>query len=340
MKLLKTFFESCENSTWALSQIASISLLPRDSDCTTFYPLKDDLVVASPHLGTVQHVLGQSIVPIVANVAGENTLRCLGTGFFISCTGLLITAAHVIIDPIERKYGDVIKLDDQTWDFREIKMGVMLPPNPMLQGSGYIFREIQWATFLGSQTENPIPIPSIELKLTSDTAICKVAPISEKVPHQPLSIVQTGLHGTGMAVGKSATAIGYGSMRDVELTREDNITAGDFHFDLYLSTGTIIEHFSDNQNTKQVSTPGACFSASIILTGGMSGSPIFDDERIYVHGVASKCWEDENGPTDFGYGSMLAHSLVRPIKHFDGKSLLDLHSNDVHGFPKLRLPGG
>ena len=143
-----------------------------------------------------------------------------------------------------------------------------------------------------------------------------------------------------MAIGKTATAIGYGEMQDVELTPEnDSVASGDFHFGLHLSTGIIQERFPDNEKTRQVPTPGACFSASILLPAGMSGSPIFDDERIYVHGVASKGWEDKNGPIDFGYGSMLAHSLMRPIKPLNNQSLLDLHSSNDHGMANLSVPG-
>jgi len=118
-----------------------------------------------------------------------------------------------------------------------------------------------------------------------------------------------------------------------------NEKAGDFHFVLHLSTGIIKEHFSDNETTRQVSTPGACFSASILFPAGMSGSPIFDDERIYVHGVASKGWMDEKGQIDFGYGSMLAHSLTRPIKPLNKQSLLDLHSSNDHGMTNFSDPG-
>jgi len=340
LELLKTFFGSGDDGSWAIKGLKSIPLESRESDGVNFYPIKNDLVLADPpFLGTVHSILGQSIVPIVAQVSGESTLRCLGTGFFISCSGLLITAAHVITDPIERCYTGVTELDDQTLDFRDLKLGVMIPLNPVLQGSGYIFRDIQWASFLGKRADHPLPITGVDLKLTSDTAICRVAAIADEVPHQPLSIVQSSLLGTGMAVGKTATAIGYAGMHDVELTPEnDVVVSGDFHFDLHLSTGVIQEHFPDNETTRQVPTPGACFSASIILPAGMSGSPIFDDERIYVHGVASKGWEDENGPTDFGFGSMLAHSLTRPIKYLNDQSLLDLLSSNNHGMSKLNIP--
>ena len=143
-----------------------------------------------------------------------------------------------------------------------------------------------------------------------------------------------------MAVGKKATAIGYAGMQDVELRPEKNgMRLGDFQFDLHVSKGEILERFPDNAVNRKASTPGPCFSASLKLPGGMSGSPIFDDEHIYVHAVVSRGLEDENGPTDFGYGSMLANSLVLPIGHLKGKSLLDLMTAGSEGIPQIRIPG-
>jgi len=252
---------------------------------------------------------------------------------------LLVTAAHVITDPIERRYGGIRELDDRTWHLGDLKLGVMIPLNPLFQGGGYIFRDIEWASFLGQRSEHPLPIAGVSLKLTSDTAICKVSPIAEGIPHQPLSIVQSSLIGTGMGVGKAATAIGYAGMRDVELAQEsENVVSGEFSFDLHVSTGAILERFPDNLTTRRVSTPGACFSASLKLPAGMSGSPIFDDERIYVHGAVSKGWVDEDGPANLGFGSMLAHSLGLPIKPLNNSTLLDLHKSNDHGFPKLSGP--
>jgi hypothetical protein len=339
LELLKLFFGQRHDGVWEIHGVKSIPLNAHGSDGSNFCRLKDDLVLANPpFVGTVKWALGQSIVPVVAHVQSESILRCLGTGFFISCTGLLVTAAHVITDPIERRYGGVRELDNQSWHMGDLKLGVLIPRNPLFQGPGYIFRDIEWAVFLAERSDRPLPIPGVDLKLTSDTAICKVSRIAEGVPHQPLSIIQSGLIGNGMAVGKTATAVGYAGMQDVELTQEtEGLVSGDFRFDLHVSTGTVLEHFPDNLVTRQVPTPGACFSASLKLPAGMSGSPIFDDERIYVHGVVSKGWEDENGPTDFGFGSMLAQSLALPIKPLNNRTLLELQKSDDHGMPKLSI---
>ena len=340
LELLKLHFGKNKDGRWGIEALKSIPLRPRAGDGEGFFPIEEDVVVGQPaFLGTIKFVLGQSIVPIVAHVPGERVLRCLGTGFFISCSGLLVTAAHVITDPIERQYGAVKELDNQTWHVGDLKLGVMIPLNPLLQGDGYVFRDIEWATFLGERTEHPLPIAGVNLKLTSDTAICKVSPIAEGIPHQPLTIVQSGLIGTGMAVGKTAIAIGYGEMQYVELAREsERVMSGNFFFDLHASTGVILERFPDNLTERHVPTPGACFSAALQLPAGMSGSPIFDDEGIYVHGVVSRGWVDDSGLARFGYGSMLAHSLGLPIKPLGNKTLLELHKSHDHGFPEISVP--
>jgi Trypsin-like peptidase domain len=340
--ILKTDFGQSQGGTWEIQALTSIVLRPQvGKEDGGFFEIRDDIVVRQPNLlRTTTSVLGQSIVPVVTQVSGELLLRCLGTGFFISCSGLLITAAHVITDPITRQYGRVRELDDQTWHLGDLRLGVMIPLNPILQGQGYIYRAIEWAAFLARRTENPLPIAGVDLKLNSDTAICKVSPIADGVPHQPLAIVQSGLVGTGMGVGKRAAAIGYGEMKDIALKQEsDRVVSGDFSFRLHASSGVLLERFPDNLTEKHVPAPGPCFSAALRLPGGMSGSPIFDDEGVYVHGVVSKGWIDENGVAPLGYGSMIAPSLGLPIRPLGNKTLLELHDSVEHGFPKLKGPG-
>ena len=75
----------------------------------------------------------------------------MGTGFFVSCTGLLITAAHVITDPIEREYGDLAEHDDVTWHMRQLNFGVMVPTNPFFQRRGFVFYPFEWTMFSGKE---------------------------------------------------------------------------------------------------------------------------------------------------------------------------------------------
>ncbi len=45
----------------------------------------------------------------------------------------------MITDPIDRKYGDVSELDDLTLHARRLKLGVMVPTNPIFEVSGFRF---------------------------------------------------------------------------------------------------------------------------------------------------------------------------------------------------------
>ena len=340
-QILKIHFGLGRDGRWSIDGLFGMALKPCGDQADGFFRIHDGVLAEQAGLlGTTSFFLGQSIVPVVVQIPGERSLRCLGTGFFVSCSGLLVTAAHVITDPVEKKYGGVRELDDRSWHLGDLRLGVMIPLNPLLEGRGYLFRDIEWAGFLGERKEHPLRVAGATLTLSSDTAICRVSPIAQGVPHQPLAIVQPSLVGVGLGVGKNAMAVGYGEMRHVELTGESGrVLSGDFPFHLHVSEGAILERFPDNLSERRVPTPGPCFSAALRLPPGMSGSPIFDDEGIYVHGVVSRGWLDEGGIARFGFGSMLAAAMQVPIKPLGNRTLLELQESDEHGFPKLQGPG-
>jgi hypothetical protein len=345
MEFLKTFFGR-SNGAFSIVEIAGIKLQRDSKFKDDFYKIKNDLFIGKgfvgglPNFGPVTEVVGQSIVPIIAQTDGENFIRCLGTGFFISCSGILVTAAHVVSDPIEREYASPLQFAGQKIRLRNIRLGIMMPTNSAFNPKGFLFREIEWCSILAEQRENPLPFKGMDLRLSADIAICKVEQNDITGHYQPLSVVQAGMKGTGLRIGKMAHAIGYGDMRDVELqaTEKPNIAAGDFSFNLFASHGQILERFPDNVTTREASAPGPCFSAELKLPGGMSGSPIFDDEGIYVHGVVSRGLEDEGGLASFGYGCMLGPSLAMPLEIFGGNSVYDLLTSGDHGIAKISAP--
>lgn len=342
MKVLKTFWQQNRDGVYGMVAIKGLDLLGPDDTGADFFAVRNDVVITQhpPIGGTIKSVMGESIVPVVALVAGEQRVRCVGTAFFVSCSGLLITAAHVITDPIDRKYGNIKQGDDASLLAHEMQFGVLVPNNPLFQIPGHSFFPFEWAMFLAEQRPLPLSFMGLDLKLTSDIAICKVTPRLGNYPHQPLTIVQSGIAGTGMGVGSDAYALGYAGMADfdIDLNPAGQII-GQKKFNLQGSTGKLIEFFPTNFEKQMVPTPGPCFSFGAKIPGGMSGGPIFDREGIYVHGVVSKGWKDESGLEKFSFGSMLRPSMSLPIARMNGASLDDLQKRPSEGMAVLRGRG-
>lgn len=342
MEVLKATFGPRESG--AKWQIVALGSLQADSVTAQEFGLsrvKDGIHLAGrTSFGPISHYLGQSIVPIVAMSNDLSWMKCIGTGFFISCSGLLVTAAHVIADPIESDYAASREVSSSTWQSDAVTLGVMVPTNPIMEASGYVLRHLEWATFLAEKADSPLPFRRSHLKLNADIAICKVQQPDTRVPYQPLALIQNGIMGFGAAIGKNATAIGYGEMKDhIQLKVDGHQVHCDLPFQLSISTGVVLEHFADNAISRASPSPGPCFSASLPLPPGMSGSPIFDHEGIYVHGVASMGLSDSGGPTDHGYGSMLSHAIQLPIPGLGGSSLADITRAGKDGMMIMQGPG-
>lgn len=349
MKILKTFWQRRTDGVWQGVAIKGLDLKGEHCTQNDLFPVQDDIVLTQAttgpgipfqSIGTIRSFVGESVVPVVANVHGERRLRCVGTGFFVSCTGLLITAAHVITDPIERKYGGVTEHDDVTWLMRQLNFGVFVPTNPIFQRRGFVFYPFEWTMFLAEKRDNPIPFRGVDLRLNCDIAICKVPGRLDGAAHQPLAIVQSGIRGTSLVIGASVGAIGYPGMSDIELVEDaSGAIVFEGNFDLHASVGKITEWLPDNSLSRKASTPGPCFSFDAKIRAGMSGGPIFDREGIYVHGVVSKGLEGASGPEKLSFGSMLEPSMALPIARMNNSSLLKLQSEGNEGMPILRGPG-
>jgi Trypsin-like peptidase domain len=344
MKIMKIFWQQRQDGVFAVVGMKGLDLLGPERSGQEFFAIRDDIVITQtpPIGGTVRSVLGESIVPIVAVSNGEQRVRCIGTAFFVSCSGLLITAAHVITDPIDRRYGNVREGDDQVLQTQGLAFGVLVPNNPLFQAPGFAFYPFEWSMLMAQPRDAPLSFKGVDVRITYDVAICKVpARKDTNYPHQPLTLVQSGLIGIGMRVGSDAHALGYAGMSDFELNvnaaRQIVITPRKFN--LHGSIGKIIEFFPDNLTKRDVSTPGPCFSFGAKIPGGMSGGPIFDKEGADVHGVVSKGWENEDGPENFSFGSMLRPSMAIPIARMGGKSLDEMQNGQTEGIAILRGAG-
>ena len=200
MKVLKLFWQQRKDGVYAIVEMKSLDLLGPSSAGQDFFDVEDNIVVTQtpPIAGTVRSVLGESIVPVVAVVSGEETVHCIGTAFFISCTGLLVTAAHVITDPVDRKYGNVQDIVGQVIETKGINFGVLIRNNPLFQIPGYSFYPFEWSMLIAEERVVPFSYRGVDLKINYDVAICKVPERpSTNYPHQPLTIVQSGLIGVG-----------------------------------------------------------------------------------------------------------------------------------------------
>lgn len=344
MRIMKLFWRRRQDGVYAIVDMKGLDLLGPDRAGQDFFAIRDDIVLTQtpPIGGTIRSVLGESIVPVVAVVNGERIVRCIGTAFFISCSGLLVTAAHVITDPIERRYGNAQEGDNQVIETQGLAFGVLVPNNPIFQAPGFRFYPFEWSMLMAQRREVPFSLGGVDVKITYDIAICKVpARATTDYPHQPLTLVQSGLIGVGMQVGSEAHALGYGDMSDFEINvnAERQIVIARPQFNLHGSVGRIIEFFPDNLTKRDVSTPGPCFSFGAKIPGGMSGGPIFDKEGAYVHGVISKGWENEEGLENFSFGSMLRPSMGIPIARMGGKSLDEMQKGQIEGIAILRGAG-
>lgn len=157
MKVMKVFWQQRKDGAYAIVEMKGLDLLGPSRAGQDFFDVEDNIVVTHtpPIAGTVRSVLGESIVPVVAVVGGEEMVRCIGTAFFISCTGLLVTAAHVITDPIERKYGNVQEIAGQAIETKGMNFGVLVRNNPLFQIPGYAFYPFEWSMLIAEERAVP-----------------------------------------------------------------------------------------------------------------------------------------------------------------------------------------
>jgi hypothetical protein len=60
--------------------------------------------------GPTDFLMTQSVLPVVAWSEDDNIVRCIGTASIVSCSGYLITAAHVLLDGVLRWHPRPVRL--------------------------------------------------------------------------------------------------------------------------------------------------------------------------------------------------------------------------------------
>src|SRR5688572_17436443 len=116
--ILKTLWAREKDGRWSISGLKGLNLKPQAGADSKFfrYESQMELLTDRPR-GTIQDIFSsfgptdflmkQSILPVVAWIEGDSSIRCIGTATVISCSGFLMTACHVLLDPVEGNYGRV-----------------------------------------------------------------------------------------------------------------------------------------------------------------------------------------------------------------------------------------
>ncbi|MBT1516249.1 trypsin-like peptidase domain-containing protein [Bradyrhizobium sp. SRL28] len=344
--ILKSIWRKNEAGVWAGHDLKGIDLKPRKGFSKDYFKIENEvtLMTQSPGpimnnffatFGTTEFLVRQSIVPIVAWNDGDEEMRCIGTGFFISASGLLITAAHVIRDPVDENYTSVTQVTRDAKKLGDdLRFGTLLPANPALKNAPFqmhpLMREakwfmcpFEWTLHWGRDVESPLLHLAPEFKADLDIAVCKVREQPLIGPYQPLNIGRYNLK-----LGDRAVAIGYPEMRNIRFGGDD------YQPELVVSVGSVTSIYPDNMTEKQNSTPGPNFEFDAKIPGKMSGSPILVGGGIITKGVVSRSL----GSTEnHASGCLIAPMMTLPL--IDNKSLIDLMKNGNEGIANVHGAG-
>lgn len=340
--ILKTIWRKDESGSWAGHDLKGIDLKPPEGFTNTYFKIDNsemNLMTQSPGpvmnsffttFGTTEFLVRQSIVPIVAWNDGDAEMRCIGTGFFISASGLLMTAAHVLRDPVDENYTDLAQVGDRSFRLNDaLHYGVLLPANPAMRNAPsppfqidpalreakWFMCPFEWALHWGKDVDSPLLHKKAEFKLDVDIAVCKVREQPLIGPYQPLNI---GLH--NLKLNDRAVAIGYPEMRNIRMGGDD------YQPELFVSVGSVTAIHYDNLTEKKNSTDGPNFEFDAKIPGKMSGSPILVGGGIITKGVVSRSWGSGDAHAT---GCLIAPMMHMPLVH--GKNLLDLMKDGRDG---------
>ncbi|MDD3289108.1 MAG: hypothetical protein PHX43_08960 [Alphaproteobacteria bacterium] len=177
--ILKTIWKKNDAGVWAGYDLKSIDLNPREGFTKDYFKIENEVNLMTQHpgpimnnlfatFGTTEFLVRQSIVPIVAWNDGDEEIRCIGTGFFISASGFLMTAAHVIRDPVDENYTSVTQLDKNSHKLGDgLHFGILLPANPAMKNAPFnipmemrvaewFMCPFEWTYHWGKEVESPL----------------------------------------------------------------------------------------------------------------------------------------------------------------------------------------
>ena len=339
--ILKSLWRKNQDGRWCVHDVKGLMLKPRagfDSDFF-LYESQMELMTSCPEtnsvhelftsFGSTDFLMKQSILPVVVWVEGESFIRCIGTAFVISCTGYLITACHVLLDPQDRKYGKVVRGDNAIRFMDGMRMGVLIPINPAYGYTGNRFVPFEQSWYWGEWKDSPLPHEDETFDILTDIAICKIPLMSDGTGYQPLNLSLNRF-----VKGEKAFAFGYAEMNDICVEKEaGRLMAPDFEQNLYVSVGEVMDVFPNNHQQKDVPTPGPCFDFRAKVPGKMSGGPILGGDGAVVRGVISRSFSGEK----HAYGAMLGSVMQLPLA--EDKTLRGMMDSGNEGITKIQGAG-
>jgi hypothetical protein len=315
IEILKSLWSRLPDGRWGVTDLKALELKPNPgygSDYFTFEGIVE-LMTTTPSrnihevfasFGTTDFLMQQSVLPVVAWKAEDSLIRCIGTASVVSCSGYLITAAHVLMDPFDSGYGAVregaqLRLDEA------LNFGVFIPISPAYGTRGIRFFPFEKFWLWGTWKESPLITDKDKFDYLTDIAICKIAEMPHGAAHQPL-----GLSLNPFVPGEAAYALGYAEMNDIPLESTNGLaTFDDVAMNLYVSIGEAMQIFPENHLRKDVSTPGPCFDFKAKIPGKMSGAPIFGAGGAVIRGVVSRSFSGER----HAFGAMLGPAMHLPL---------------------------
>ena len=339
--LLKTLWRKTGDNAWAIHDLQSLELRPREGFENDYFAYDTKLTKAragtsglslSEFLATAgsnDYLVKQSILPVVVWVEGEDHIRSIGTGFVVSCSGYFITACHVLLDPQESKYATVKKEDNGIHALEGIRMGVILTHQKIGGPPIKVFVPFEGAWYWGNWKESPFLDGEESFEMATDIAICKLPGFPDGGCYQPLNLSLNEFRKE-----ERAYAIGYAEMKDIPLKRVGNsLIVEEFTHDVFVSVGPVQNNFPENATLKEGPTPGPCFDFQAKVTGKMSVSPIFGADGAVVRGVVSRSFTDAK----HAYGAMLEPALKMPLGNAD--TLDTLMKGNAEGMTKVQGAG-
>ncbi len=341
ISILKTIWSLQSDGRWGIQGIKGLSLRPKLGAQDDYFAMEGelDLLTNNPSglsinelmrtFGTTDFLVKQSIVPIVAWIHDESIMKTIGTGFFVSCSGYLLTACHVVLDPEESGYGKVLREGNSLKITGAVQMGVLVRINPATGYSGLAFLPFQGSWYWGDWKSSPLLHESDRFDMLTDIAVCKVNTWPSGEGHQPLNLSLKPF-----TRNERSVVVGYAEMPDTPINAsEEAISLSEPRDELFVSVGNVMDVFPDNHLSKEVPTPGPCFDFDAKVPGKMSGAPIFGADGAVVRGVVSRSYSGER----HAYGAMVGPAMHLPLG--GDNTLNSLMVNGNEGIPHVQGPG-